>query len=86
MGTAKKGRPPEIQPNYIVGQDWDFGWEFPRHYEELKHMWLEGLGYQEIARAFGRPQTETVCFIMDQWERGKLPDRDNGICGRRRGA
>jgi hypothetical protein len=88
--TAKKrnrrGRPATNEPNYIACLDWDFGWRHPRDFEELKRAWEQGLGYEDIAKALRRSEKEVIMYIMDQWEKGNLPDRPGGIWGRRRRA
>ncbi|TCW35322.1 hypothetical protein EDC32_10834 [Laceyella sacchari] len=75
---------PEIQPNYIACLNCNFGWHHPRDLEELQRAWEMGLGYQEIAKVLKRPEIEVVIYIMDQWEKGNLPERPGGIYGRRR--
>jgi hypothetical protein len=80
----RRGRPALKEPNYIACLDWNFAWNHPRDFEELKRAWEQGLGYEEIARALGRSEKEVVVYIMDQWEKGNLPDRPGGIYGRRR--
>ncbi|MBA4543422.1 hypothetical protein H1164_10995 [Thermoactinomyces daqus] len=82
----RRGRPPVDEPNYIACIDWDFGWKHPRDFQELLKAWEDGLAVEDIARALGRPLGEVVVYIMDQWEKGNLPDRPNGLWGRRKRA
>lgn len=82
----KKGRPATAEPNHIACLDWNFGWHHPRDFEELKRAWESGMHYEDIARALKRPAKEVVAYIMDEWEKGNLPERPGGIYGRRRRA
>jgi hypothetical protein len=71
---------PEIWPDYIACNNWNFGWH-RRDLDQLKRYWEEGKSCKEIAKAMRRPFRDVMGLIMDQWEKGYLPDREGGIFG-----
>lgn len=79
-----RGRPKTAEPNHISCLDWNFDWHYPSDFEELQRAWNDGFHYEDIARALKRPTKEVVALIMDEWEKGNLSERPNGIYGRRK--
>ncbi|QCV56278.1 hypothetical protein [Thermoactinomyces vulgaris] len=71
--AKRRGRPAQSEPNYIACLDWNFGWQHPRDFEELKRAWEQGYGYEDIARALGRPENEVIMYIMDHWVKETCP-------------
>ncbi len=62
---------------YIVGRNWDFGWNT----RELKHfnkLWRSGVPILNIADALQRPDYEVALLVMDLAERGRIISRNRG--------
>lgn len=72
-----------LSRSYIACDDMDFGWS---HSEvaSFRHMWIEGLSVDDIARAFDRPVDEIAILVIDQARQSKIKHRTGGIYGNRR--
>ncbi len=62
---------------YIVGRNWDFGWN-TGELREFNRLWLEGVPLTGIARALQRPDYEVAVLVIDLAERGRIISRNRG--------